>query len=95
MSRVHGKVHRAAAFSEGLLATSARRTASQIRKKSSTPEMQTAISAPLSRAIPSWVIVLCALESMNDPLQPVAVKTHLFTSFLCTGKSSPCPRTRM
>src|SRR3981081_1691669 len=31
-----------------------------------------------------WV-VRATFESMNDPLQPVAVKTHLFTSFLCIG----------
>src|SRR3984893_13455630 len=77
MSRVHGKVHGAALFSEGLLATSARRTASQICKHSSTLAMQTAISAPLSRAIPPWLIVLCALV-FHGPLLIMQVPANSF-----------------
>src|SRR3982074_1973077 len=77
MSRVRGKVHRAAVFSEGLLATSARRTASQICKHSSTLAMQTAISAPLSRAIPPWLIVLCALV-FHGPLLIMQVPANSF-----------------
>src|SRR3981081_4231930 len=87
MSRVRGKVHRAAAFSEGLLATSARRTASQICKHSSTLAMQTAISAPLSRAIPPWLIVLCALV-FHGPLLIMQVPANSFDAHFHKSRAS-------